>query len=201
MENFSRGADRGDSRGGDRGNDRGGRDGSKGSFRNGGFRGGSKGGFKGGWKGGDRGSFGGDDRPKTMHPATCSGCSKACEVPFRPTGEKPVYCRDCFAGRAALGGERSNRRDDRSSNPKPSFVPQLSSNNDDIRKQIDSMNVKLDKLTNTIQNLAEKLNKAEAIAIVPATSSSTVKSPTVIEEKMIAKPKEKVAKKTKVSKK
>jgi CxxC-x17-CxxC domain-containing protein len=188
MENFSRG--------GDRGNDRGGRDGgSRGSFRNGGFRGGSKGGFKGGWKGGDRGSFGGDDRPKTMHPATCSGCGKACEVPFRPTGEKPVYCRDCFAGRAALGGERSQRKDIRSeSRPDArtfsTSAPSQNSNkgNDELRKQIDSMNVKLDKLTNTIQNLAEKLNKAEAIAIVP------VKAPTKIEDKMVAKTKEKVKK-------
>jgi hypothetical protein len=30
---------------------------------------------------------------------------------------------------------------------------------EDLKRQIDSMNVKLDKLTNTIQNLAEKMNK------------------------------------------
>ena len=37
------------------------------------------------------------DRPTTMFQATCSECGKACEVPFKPTGERPVLCSDCFA--------------------------------------------------------------------------------------------------------
>ncbi len=28
--------------------------------------------------------------------AICSNCGKKCQVPFRPDGEKPVYCKDCF---------------------------------------------------------------------------------------------------------
>ncbi len=40
----------------------------------------------------------GDDRgPRTMHDVTCSECGKACQVPFKPTQGKPVYCRDCFS--------------------------------------------------------------------------------------------------------
>ena len=31
-----------------------------------------------------------------MHEATCAKCGNRCEVPFRPTGNKPVYCSDCF---------------------------------------------------------------------------------------------------------
>ena len=31
--------------------------------------------------------------------ATCNQCHKLCEVPFRPNGKKPVYCRDCFKGK------------------------------------------------------------------------------------------------------
>ncbi len=27
---------------------------------------------------------------------TCDSCKKKCEVPFKPTGDKPVYCSDCF---------------------------------------------------------------------------------------------------------
>jgi len=34
--------------------------------------------------------------PKEMHPAKCSECGKDCQVPFKPTEGKPVYCRDCF---------------------------------------------------------------------------------------------------------
>jgi CxxC-x17-CxxC domain-containing protein len=50
--------------------------------------------------------FGGD-REKTMHRATCSDCGRSCEVPFRPTGDKPVYCSECF------GQQRDNDYDDR----------------------------------------------------------------------------------------
>lgn len=32
----------------------------------------------------------------TMHQTTCSECQKECEVPFKPNGQKPVFCRDCF---------------------------------------------------------------------------------------------------------
>lgn len=35
--------------------------------------------------------------PREMHKAVCTECGKECEVPFKPTEGKPVYCRDCFA--------------------------------------------------------------------------------------------------------
>jgi len=35
-------------------------------------------------------------RPREMHPATCSTCGIETEVPFKPSGDKPVYCNDCF---------------------------------------------------------------------------------------------------------
>ncbi len=31
-----------------------------------------------------------------MHDAVCAACGKDCEIPFRPTGDKPVYCSSCF---------------------------------------------------------------------------------------------------------
>ena len=33
---------------------------------------------------------------REMHSATCAGCGKEAQVPFVPSGEKPVYCSDCF---------------------------------------------------------------------------------------------------------
>jgi CxxC-x17-CxxC domain-containing protein len=39
----------------------------------------------------------GNFAPREMHKAVCSKCKKECEVPFKPTEGKPVYCRDCFA--------------------------------------------------------------------------------------------------------
>jgi len=48
--------------------------------------------------GGERGGRYGRpyDRPRTMYKVTCSDCGKETEVPFKPTGDRPVYCRDCF---------------------------------------------------------------------------------------------------------
>lgn len=43
--------------------------------------------------------FGGGFRssePKEMHKAVCSECKQECEVPFKPTEGKPVYCKECY---------------------------------------------------------------------------------------------------------
>lgn len=34
--------------------------------------------------------------PRQMFDATCAQCGVQTQVPFRPNGLKPVYCRDCF---------------------------------------------------------------------------------------------------------
>ncbi len=34
--------------------------------------------------------------PREMHKAVCSDCKKECEVPFKPSGDRPIYCRDCY---------------------------------------------------------------------------------------------------------
>ena len=33
---------------------------------------------------------------REMHKATCADCKNECEVPFKPTEGKPVYCRECY---------------------------------------------------------------------------------------------------------
>ena len=35
--------------------------------------------------------------------ATCSQCGKETTVPFRPTQGRPVFCRECFQQRRAMG--------------------------------------------------------------------------------------------------
>jgi CxxC-x17-CxxC domain-containing protein len=52
--------------------------------------------------GGFGGGFGGGRRE--MHPAVCAECGKDTEVPFRPTGERPVYCSDCYRQQSPRGG-------------------------------------------------------------------------------------------------
>ena len=38
-----------------------------------------------------------DFGPREMHKAVCAECGKECEVPFKPTEGRPVYCRECFS--------------------------------------------------------------------------------------------------------
>ena len=44
------------------------------------------------------GGFGGGygSRPRQMYPVVCAQCGKDTEVPFQPTGDRPVYCSDCY---------------------------------------------------------------------------------------------------------
>ncbi|MDD5086969.1 MAG: DNA-directed RNA polymerase [Candidatus Nanoarchaeia archaeon] len=43
-----------------------------------------------------RGGFRGDQEPREMHKAVCADCGKECEVPFKPSEDRPVYCKDCY---------------------------------------------------------------------------------------------------------
>jgi len=80
-------------------------------------------------RGGGGRSFGGSNRSDdrnggrpSMHRAICSECGNSCEVPFKPTGSKPVFCSQCFEkqgggnSRPSYGGDR-NDRDDRRERP------------------------------------------------------------------------------------
>ncbi|MDD4000707.1 MAG: zinc-ribbon domain containing protein [Bacilli bacterium] len=45
---------------------------------------------------GNRRSQGG---PRKMYEAVCDACGKETTVPFQPTGDKPVYCSECYQER------------------------------------------------------------------------------------------------------
>ncbi len=72
-------------------------------------------------------------RPLEMYDATCGKCGKKCQVPFKPTGNKPVLCRDCFRQSGP------SRDSDRSSG--------ISS------EQFNQINAKLDKIIKTLEEL------------------------------------------------
>jgi CxxC-x17-CxxC domain-containing protein len=67
-----------------------------GGFRSGGDRGRNNGGFRGRRDDNRGGDFRRDQGPREMHKATCAECGNECEVPFKPSGDRPVYCRECF---------------------------------------------------------------------------------------------------------
>jgi CxxC-x17-CxxC domain-containing protein len=160
-----------------------------GNYQGGGNRGG---GFRGG-NGGGRPSFPkkswGNDRDgdRPMHKATCAECGKICEVPFRPTGDKPVYCSDCFSSKRGSDdrgprrdfGDRAPRRDfnDRSASARPDFSRPSAPGGDEMKKQLSEISLKLDRLVNAVERLTE--NKKEAVAPkVSSESKKEVKKPT-----------------------
>lgn len=116
--------------------------------------------FGGGKKfGGGGGRDGG--RP-AMHQATCSECGTSCEVPFRPTGSRPVFCNNCFGKQ---GGGRDSGRQQRfegERHEKPRFEDRKTDNVSSswpVVEQIKILNAKIDKL---IEILTPK-KKAEAV--------------------------------------
>ena len=44
----------------------------------------------------DRRGGGFDRAPREMHDAVCAECGQKTQVPFKPSGDRPVYCRDCY---------------------------------------------------------------------------------------------------------
>ena len=125
----------------------GGRD--RGSSR---FGGGDRGGSRfGGRGGGDRG-FGGRDRdsgrgerrPMEMHNVICNKCGKRCEVPFKPTGSKPVFCSECFRQNEGSGNGGFNSR---------SFGAGAGGQGGMSSEQFKMINEKLDKILRVLRDL------------------------------------------------
>lgn len=50
-------------------------------------------------------------RERVLHKAICADCNKECEVPFRPSQDRPVYCRDCFSKRKGGGSFKEKTYD------------------------------------------------------------------------------------------
>lgn len=96
------------------------------------------------------------DRPE-MFEAVCATCGKKCEVPFRPTGDKPVYCSDCFSKQ---GGGESKRRDFGRPNfrERREFSPERRGPSID-RDQFDALNAKLDTVINLLSRIVPDKDK------------------------------------------
>jgi CxxC-x17-CxxC domain-containing protein len=100
-------------------------------------------------RGGSRGNSG--ERPE-LFQATCASCGKTCEVPFRPTGERPVYCRDCFNNpdrefSPPKNFDRGNARSER-----PSYKPEPRERSGGEGEKLDLVIKKLDKLISLLES-------------------------------------------------
>lgn len=99
--------------------------------------------------GGGNRSFGrprfNNDRQE-MFSATCANCGRQCEVPFRPTGNKPVLCRECFQN--SKGNDY--QRNDRGSFDRPQFNRDDNQSRPNYQAQFDALNEKMDKILNLL---------------------------------------------------
>jgi CxxC-x17-CxxC domain-containing protein len=145
-------------------------------------------------------------RENKSYPAVCSDCGKACDVPFRPDGVKPVLCRDCYSKKApatnmSAGRDRFTSNEQRGHAPAAPAVPTVEINQ--IVKQLSVLEVKVnqilelikvsEKLATTIPELAEEVKPkkvtAKKVVKVAEKKVAAKKAPT---KKAVAK---KVAKK------
>ncbi len=155
------------------------------------------------WEKNDRG-FGGDRGRADMHPAVCGECGKSCEVPFRPNGEKPVFCNDCFGGnknddRGSRDTRPSfDRRDRKDFGGSRSFDRKPEPAGKDYTGQFEALHTKLDRLAHAIESLvASKMPTATAQPATKAVATTkTVKAPVAKAAKKAAPAKKAVAKKT-----
>jgi len=152
--------------------------GGRGGFNKGGYdRGAPR--DDGGFRGAPKRDF--SARPIEMHQATCARCNKACEVPFRPNGRKPVFCKDCFASNrpdAASNTHAFSRTNDATRPPR--HTEGAAPRTNDLGPQVEAINTKLDMLVRMVKALentsATKKEEAQAVETVEKVKVSARKS-------------------------
>jgi len=82
-----------------------------------------------------------------MHKTICSNCGKDCEVPFKPSGEKPVYCNECFDKKGRDSGSRRFESRITKGNNFEFRGNDQPQNND----QFNQLNAKIDKILSILQ--------------------------------------------------
>jgi CxxC-x17-CxxC domain-containing protein len=140
-------------------------------------------------------------RETKSYPATCSDCGKACDVPFRPDGVKPVLCRDCYSKKSLTTNMTGNRdrftqTEQRGHTPATPAVPSVEINQ--IVKQLTALEVKVNQILELIK-VSEKL--ATTIPELAAEEVKEVVKPVVVKKKAVAKKEAKPVAKKAVAKK
>ena len=57
----------------------------------------------------DRGRQSNGPRERTYTRVICADCNKECEIPFKPSVGRPVYCKECFSKRKTGNPFNANR--------------------------------------------------------------------------------------------
>jgi CxxC-x17-CxxC domain-containing protein len=154
-------------------------------------------GFAGGKSFGGGQRFGGHgDGPRQMFPAVCDKCGQSCEVPFKPSGDRPVLCNNCFKGSSDRGNKfapksfgRDNRDNSFNRAPAPAQAGGIS------KAQFDALSAKVDRILAILSEAEiEPAMAEEVIFEKPKAKKAPVK-------KTVEKKEKKPAKKAKAKKK
>ncbi|MBT6120488.1 hypothetical protein HOH45_03370 [bacterium] len=93
------------------------------------------------------GGGGRDSGNKMLTKATCDSCGSYCKVPFKPTGEKPVYCNDCYRKNGAFADAKPPRfGQDITSNKREAGSESRNSSSD-----LEQINTKLDRILRLLE--------------------------------------------------
>jgi CxxC-x17-CxxC domain-containing protein len=110
---------------------------------------------------------------REMHTAICDECGEKCEIPFKPSSDKPVFCSTCFAKKNE-GRDRGSRGDNRGGGK-----------GDDFGKQLQA-------ITEKLNEILQALSPAKPKKVV----NISTKKKTTLKKKVVKKPaKKKSAKK------
>jgi CxxC-x17-CxxC domain-containing protein len=100
--------------------------------------------------GGNRFGGQGNER-REMFSAVCATCGRPCEVPFRPTADRPVYCREHFHGKDGAPSQNYAPREERKFNSAKTSLYSAAPKSDggqmsELKRQLDALNTKIDKV-------------------------------------------------------
>ena len=122
-----------------------------------------------------------DSGRREMHKAVCDECGESCEVPFRPSRDKPIYCSNCFEKKDGGSSRRSGRK-----SPGRSDFGKRDDTNKQLLEQVSSLNAKLDRILKVVESSVEKKpvsKKAEVKKVVKKVTSKDKKIKTKKEVK------------------
>ncbi|MDD4073954.1 MAG: hypothetical protein PHU17_00230 [Candidatus Pacebacteria bacterium] len=118
-----------------------------------------------------------DFRDKKMFDAVCDKCGKRFQLPFKPTGERDVYCDDCYKG-------------DGNASPKKEV--------NQFKEQFDAINNKLEKIISLLNiPVIKEEPKKEAKPKKEVKPKKEAKPKKEVKPKKEAKPKKEEVKKKK----
>jgi CxxC-x17-CxxC domain-containing protein len=66
---------------------------------------------------------------KKMYDVKCSECGKETTVPFKPDGQRPVFCKDCFRKKRGNSAPRNGPRNYSGNSDRGNYSPNNQRNN------------------------------------------------------------------------